>query len=170
MAKPLPYKAMMQGLYYPAVLGTALVLLLQRVAMDDSLDNVISDLAFLFGLYFALYFSLSFLITHELPDDQYIAEAFFADLIEVVLVFVVYRNLGLLTTDSNETANYSVAFLAFAGVLIVQGIWSLITKTSDPRLLVATGAIFLLVVMHALCWSSSTRHHGRPRFGGWPVS
>src|SRR5258708_5053297 len=94
-----PFKSLMQGLYYPAILGTGIVLLLVRFTMHTSIGATLSDLAIYFGFLFTLFFSASFLINQDVPDNEYRATAFILDLGEIVLVFLGYYVLGLYNTS-----------------------------------------------------------------------
>lgn len=121
----------MQGLYYPAVLGTGLWYLVQKVAVAPSLQEAVSDLSNYFGLLLIVYFSLSFAINQELPPNRYGAAAFALDVVEIVLVFVAFYHLGLFKPNGPQPADYSLFYLFLAPIPVLQQLWNRAVGRSD---------------------------------------
>lgn len=95
-------KKLMQALYYPAVLGTGLVLFLNKIATSGGLVDVLGDPTAYFGLQMLAYFRLSYIMAEGIPDRVYSGWPFAVDLIEIVLVFLCFSFLGLLEPTKPE--------------------------------------------------------------------
>jgi hypothetical protein len=60
-------KTLMDGLYYPAVLGVGFLAVIGRLSLHW---RSVGDVTFLFAIVLVFYFSVSYLMTHELPDSS----------------------------------------------------------------------------------------------------
>jgi hypothetical protein len=83
----------MQGLYYPAILGSGIVLIMIRISRGHGWTT---DISVYFAVIFSLFFSLSFLINEHTSDKDYGIAAFIIDIVETILVFLAFYFLGFL--------------------------------------------------------------------------
>lgn len=118
-------KNLMQGLYYPAVTGTGLVLVLFRVTMHDSLQGAFRDYALIYGVLLVLWFSLSFVSIGIYPEEEYSLFEFVLDLLEVGLTFGMFYFLGLFSTDVIHDPNLRGMYGLIALATVVQALWRL---------------------------------------------
>jgi hypothetical protein len=145
-----PYKRLMQGLYYPAVLGTGIVLMLQRIASEGQSHgfDTLNDISIYFAILFSSYFSISFLINEQIPDMAYGAGAFIVDLVEVVIVFSGYYFLGLF--DKDGAPNLPIIYIGLIGLITVQNIWNIFVGSSDRTLHILSVLVGTVMAMAAL--------------------
>src|SRR5436305_988158 len=89
-----PLWTLMQGLYYPAVLGTGLVLLINKFTVYKLFSNAATDLSIYFGVLILIYFSVSFLVNQTISQSNYGSLAFLTDITEIILIFFMFYFLG----------------------------------------------------------------------------
>jgi len=150
---------LMQGLYYPAVLGTGLWYLVQKMVIATSFQDAMSDLANYFGFLLIVYFSLSFAINQELSPNRYGLAAFGLDIVEIVLLFVAFYHLGLFKQNGPHPADYSRFYLFLTPIPVLQQIWNHAVGYSERVLwwLSGTGVAVLLFggfLGYAYIWSN----------------
>ena len=141
----------MQGLYYPAVLGTGLVLILFRLTMHRTVTAALGDFALYFGLLFAFFFSISFLINQDTPNEQYGLGAFLCDIVEVLLVFGAYFCLGLFNTNQIVAPDLRSVYLITAIVIVVQNGWNYAAGIRLPSLLFLS-LLGLAILLSSFFW------------------
>jgi len=142
-------KSIVQSLYYPAVLGTGLVLFIQKLAQTPSL-NVISDTRFYFAFGLIIYFTISYLVNES--TEKYGGFTFAIDVLEIVLVFFCFYFLGFIdTTYENMRAFY----LCLAAVPALQQLWNLSVGYKEKSLSIRGGlatAILLIGAVEGVNW------------------
>lgn len=62
-------KKLMQALYYPAVLGTGLVLLLNKLVIQPALSVAVADVTNYFAVLLILFFSIAYLVWSDARWD-----------------------------------------------------------------------------------------------------
>jgi hypothetical protein len=133
---------LMYGLYYPAVAGTGLVLVMLRGTYHSDWHARIADPAIQLGILFLLLFSASFMNWCE--PKLYGAMAFIFDTIEVGLMFGGLFFLHLFDT-SLVAPNASAAYVIFAVAISLQCFWRFFVGFRWHRLwglrLLAVGAL-----------------------------
>lgn len=123
MAKHL--KNLMQGLYYPAVTGTGLVLVLYRGTRHETLLSALSDFALIYGTLFVAWFSLSFTKISLVPDRNYTLFEFSLDLVEVALTFGMFYAIGLFSMDQIIVPRLDRMYGLLVILTIAQALWRL---------------------------------------------
>jgi hypothetical protein len=149
LARNRRWKLLMQSLYYPAVLGTCFVLLINKLASHRSVAGAISDVTVYFGLFLTMYFTISYLLTNEVVSDAYSVFAFAVDLLEVVLIFLAFAALGYLEPERPEKVNFRRAYLYLFPVPILQQVWNHCVGYRDKRLWSLSGAASVLSIAGA---------------------
>jgi len=137
----------MQSLFYPAVVGTAFVLILFKIASMDSASQVLLDTGMYYALALIAFFSLSFLL-NEGTEIVYNWKTFFCDFIEVVLIFFAFYYLGFF--DGKSTAQWNSFYGCMACIIINEIIWNIFAKTSDKVLTVL--GIIVFIVFFIACF------------------
>lgn len=118
-------KNLMQGLYYPAITGTGVVLVMYRATMHKTLVEFLTDYALGYGILFVLFFSASFVAISIVRDHDYLLWEFFLDVLEVVCVFYVFYCLGLFDTSKIAPPNFKGVYAALAVLAVFQALWRL---------------------------------------------
>lgn len=142
---------LMQGLYYPAALGTGLVLFLLRFSSTD-LESAVTDVRNWFALLLLFYFSLSY-VSIQRWSEAYDWRLFLLDLMEMGAALFAFKYLGFV--DS------SVPWHGFRGFYVCAAIvpalhflwnlhigvrrfkWRLRALNLSRFLILAVGALFL---------------------------
>ncbi len=110
----------MEALYYPSILGAGFFVIVSR-GIDALLASVIS-VSFYFAIILLVYFSISFLLTTRTHHDSYRGSLFCLDLIEAVLLLLMFSALGFA-----ETSQSTVHLLRFYWILLfipaLQFVW-----------------------------------------------
>lgn len=123
------YGLLMKGLIYPAVLGAGIVWFLMFLAnyvpvlsQSGEPTPIVKDLRLYFSIWLLLYFCVSFLIleTENFPNGYGFC-VFFTDVIDVVVIFVVFLSLGLVTQTSEINYPWLYGGLALIPVLAFAG-------------------------------------------------
>jgi hypothetical protein len=130
---------LMQGLYYPAVLGTGIWFLVQKVVIAPSGVDMISDLSNYFGLLLLVYFSLSFSINQHIRPDHYKVTSFMLDLVIIVVLFIAFYHLGLFKPNGPQPADYRWFYLTLIPIPVLQQLWNHSVGHKDKRLWLLTG-------------------------------
>ncbi len=85
---------LIQGLIYPAMLGTFFVLLFQNYFLNNFELSIILRLDFLYYLLLLLYFMISFLVNESIEKKEiYNLGTFIADIFEVIIMFFAFSKL-----------------------------------------------------------------------------
>ncbi|HUN09674.1 MAG TPA: hypothetical protein PLQ56_23920 [Aggregatilineales bacterium] len=126
---------LMQGLYYPAGIGTALVLLILRVFGQQPIDQAISDISNWFGLFLILYSSLSYL-ANERWDKLYTWWMFLLDVVELMVVIFAFKFLGLMdvTNSPMQRAELQYFYLWLMIIPVLHFAWSIRIRFISWRL------------------------------------
>ena len=134
----------MQGLYYPAVLGTGLVLLISRITTRPSLSNIAGDISIYFGILILIYFSASFLVNDSTLVLLYGPAAFLLDVIEIVLIFLMFYFLGFDPSNPGkpDLRNF---YLSLAFIPALQELWNWATEHNHFYGLSVPATVILLV-------------------------
>jgi hypothetical protein len=150
---------LMQGLYYPAVLGTGLWYLIQKLLMHATMHEAITDMSNYFAVMLIVYFSISFAINQNISQKAYGIFAFGLDFVEIVLVFIAFYHIGLFKPNEPQPAKYSYFYLFLVPVPILQQIWNRAVGHTDRFLwyLSVIGVAILLfggLYGYAYFWSN----------------
>lgn len=81
------------GLFYPAILGTLIVMLF--VPITNDWYSALKTSQFQLGLLIAAFFSVGFVHSDAVTEDQYCGWHFVFDCTNAILVFLSYSTLGL---------------------------------------------------------------------------
>lgn len=108
---------LMYGLYYPAVLGARLVVILQHLSAQSGLDSV-TAVAITSGVFF----SLSFASAQGL-EGQYGLAAFALDIAEVFGMFGIFVLLKLIEPPPMPAPALDYAYAALIVIVIMQLLW-----------------------------------------------
>ncbi len=139
-------KNLMQGLYYPAVLGTGMVIVLFRMTLHPSIGSALTDFGLYFGVFFLGLFSGCFLAISDVPAEEYGLGKFVIDLLEVGLMFLAYYWAGLFDTNKIQILNLPAIYLVLASAVILQQIWSALTTALRSRQLWKVRIVTLAVL------------------------
>jgi hypothetical protein len=124
MSKSIP-QTLMQNLYYPASLGTGLVLILYKILGYQSFLEAVSDISNWFGLLLIVYFSLSYL-ANERWSSRYGWGHFSLDFVELSLLLFSFHLLGFFNLSSFNVNMRSFYFcLGFVPVLHITWNWKM---------------------------------------------
>jgi hypothetical protein len=129
----------MQGLYYPAVLGTGIWFLVQKIVIAPSGLDMVSDLSNYFALLLLVYFSLSYSIDQYINPDQYKATSFMLDLGIIIILFIAFYHLGLFKPDGPQPPDYRRFYLTLIAIPVLQQLWNHSVGHRDKRLWLLTG-------------------------------
>lgn len=117
-------KTLMQALYYPAVLGTALVLFINKLAIQQDFFSALTDITNYYAFTLILFFSVSYLVNDSIPSGSYRPLTFTLDIIEIVIIFLGFSFLGFLDPQTPNKVNFQGFYLCGAFLLILQQIWN----------------------------------------------
>src|ERR1700761_2627131 len=124
----------MQGLLYPAVLGSCIVFLMYRILKEPSFLAGFNDISIYFAIIFSLFFSISYLINEQTAEMDYRFGAFCLDICEIAIMYSAFNFLQLV--DSSQPASQprfpELYALSIAGILI-QNIWNFFAGERDWR-------------------------------------
>lgn len=143
-------KKLMQALYYPAVLGTGLVLLLNKLAVQPTVSVVVADVTNHFALLLILFFSIAYLVNESVPVDSYGPLPFVLDLAEIGAVFVCFFLLGFMQPATPDAVHLSHFYFALALVPCLQQCWNVAVGLTDRRLVLLSGAVLVLLLCGGL--------------------
>jgi hypothetical protein len=111
------FKELMVNLYYPAFLGSYILLFTMFVAMTNPIYKIIKDDRLYFGLILILYFNISYLDIREILPGKYQVGSFFTTLVIIVSIYFAFYFLGFFDLV-NDKKNYKWFYLcAFIGGL-----------------------------------------------------
>jgi hypothetical protein len=133
-------------LYYPAVLGTCVVLLLLRITLERNLSEAVKDIALYFGLVTIMYFSASFLVIDAFKSKDYGVMLFLLDTVEMIIIFLAFFALGLFKTESIVEMHLSAFYYLFALLIILQNVWNYFAGFKD-NVLIVVAVIGLIVTL-----------------------
>ncbi len=128
MSMTFPIKILLQGLYYPAVLGTVLVAWLLKIAGHNSFIDAGLDCTLYFGIIGLLYFSVSFLL---MEDRSYNRWHPVLNIFEFVLIFVAFYFLGYFSPDDTTVVNWTMFYVLLAFVPVLGLIWNGLARFWD---------------------------------------
>ncbi len=116
---------LIQGLIYPAMLGTFFVLLFQNYLLNISDWLIVLNLDFLFYNFLLFYFIISFVVNESIQNNKiYNIGTFSADVIEVIIMFFAFSKL----IEIHNTNNYYLIkdfYLICLFVPITQTWWNI---------------------------------------------
>jgi len=147
-------KRLMQALYYPAVLGTGLVLFLNKLATVRSPLFGFSDASNYFGLIMLAYFSSTYIVNEDVPDKVYAGAPFVLDIVEIVLVFLCFSYLGFLEPTKPEAVRFKYFYVCLAAIPVVQQLWNLAVGVRGLAFwALSSSALAFLVFAAFIGWS-----------------
>jgi len=114
---------LMQGLYYPAVLGTGLVLLISRFTIYKSFRDAATDVSLYFGILILIYFSVSFLLNEKFRGT-YGSAAFISDFIEIILIFFIFYFLGFFELSYPVKPGFRWFYFLLATIPALEQLWN----------------------------------------------
>lgn len=109
--------AVIYGLYYPAVLGTGLVVALQRIS-DNSIHGAQISVALIAGVFFSLSFASAIGF-----EEKYTVWALLFDAVEVILMFLCLDCLSLIDISALLPKSIPIAYGILLLLLIFQLAW-----------------------------------------------
>ena len=119
------FKALTVGLFYPAVVGAGVILVLQRFSGPDAFSFTwLGDPVLHFALVLLLLFSGSFLGIQQAGDEHYDVAAFILDLVEVALIFLAFSALGLTAAGAPPPPQLGMLYLVLILICLVHFLWS----------------------------------------------
>ncbi len=150
IAKDTRWKLLMQSLYYPAVLGTCFVLLLNKLIIYRSIMTVLADVTVYAGLLLTFYFTISYLINNEVEAGVYGAGAFTIDLIEIVLIFLAFSALGYLDPQRPDAVHLHRYYSYIAAIPILEQLWNRFAGIRNAKLWWVAGCASGLSIFGAI--------------------
>lgn len=147
---------LMQGLYYPAVTGSGIVLVLYRATMHSSFWDLIRDFSIGYGFLALLLFSANFLAICRISPLQYTSRRFVIDALEICAAFAAFYFLGLFDTMKIAAPDLRLVYLCMTVLALLSIGWTAgFTRGSDYLLwavriglLALGGAGFLWLYSH----------------------
>jgi hypothetical protein len=141
-----PRWTLMQGLYYPAVLGTGLVLLINKFTVYKSFSDALADISIYFGLLILIYFSGSFLIIQTISQSNYGSLAFLSDIIEIIFIFFLFNFLGFFDPSNPIKIDFRWFYLLLAASAVLSQVWNYAVKKDKSFYGLAIIAITILLI------------------------
>lgn len=135
----------MQGLYYPAVTGSGIVLVLYRVTMHNSPESMMRDFSLGYGSLALLLFSANFLAICRVPPLEYSPHRFVIDVLEICAAFAAFYFLGLFDTTRITTPDLRLVYLCMTVLGLLSIGWT-VGLTREPGYLLWAARIGLLAV------------------------
>jgi hypothetical protein len=114
-------KPLVDGLYYPAVLGAGFLALLTRLALRQG--GLLSDVSFWLAVVLVVFFSASYLATHAIPEDQYGVTLLLIDLLEIAALSGAFAALGFADLTEPRRVHLSYCYGALLCLLAVDFWW-----------------------------------------------
>jgi hypothetical protein len=158
----------MQSLFYPAVLGAALVLFLNKIAHHKAVIIAASDIANYFGLFLIIFFSVMYLELYLTPTGAYSLTAFCLDIAEIIIIFLAFYALGFFDPNLSTKPDLHKFYFYVLPAPILENLWNwAIGENTRPfwglvfltTAVIAFGALFgaryLLFNIFALVLSSA---------------
>src|SRR5262245_47784711 len=115
--------SLMQGLYYPAVLGTGIWYFVQKVVVATDAGVFFSDFSNYFAVLVFLCFSISYAVNQVIHPAHYSSVSFLIDVCEILLVFVALYQLGLFK-PTQTAANLKHFYWSLAPIPALQRAWN----------------------------------------------
>jgi len=143
-------KKLIQALYYPAVLGTGFVLLLNKLVIQPAASVVVADVTNHFAVLLILFFSIAYLVNDSVPVDSYGVLPFVLDLAEIAMVFLCFFYLGFMQPDKPDAVNLSRFYFALAIVPCLQQCWNVAVGLTDRRRVLLSGAVLAFLLCGGL--------------------
>jgi hypothetical protein len=112
------WHSLVYGLYYPAVLGTGIVVALLRAAKNTIQDPAIS-VSVAVAVTAGVFFSLSFAAAEGF-EDKYGPFPFFLDVVEVIAMFACLYSLGFIDISSPVQRPATVAYAILLALVVLQ--------------------------------------------------
>jgi hypothetical protein len=131
------YGTLMVALFYPAVVGTGFVLLLQKMAADPSISLWLHVTTY-FAIVLLFYTSITFLVTEELAASAYGLPTFALDSMEIFLILLAFWFLGFPLAEARDLRSF---YLCIALMQVVHILWRLITGGEARRAETADGGV-----------------------------
>ena len=149
MRKYSPYLFhLVQGLFYPAMLGTFFVYLFQGI--NDNPNWINSDLFFFF-LWLVFYFILSFTVTQTIATKKiYNKLTFVADMVEIIFMFLLLSIASLNRVDLFFQNAYQEFFFIACGLPIIQSLWNFSLHEFGSKYWILNGLFFLITFSYTI--------------------
>ena len=122
------YARLTVALFYPAVVGTGFVLLLQEIAAKPAC-TIWLDVTTYFAIALLFYTSITFLVTEEAAASAYRLHTFALDSIEIFLILLAFWFLGFPAADARDLHSF---YLCIAAMQVVHILWRL-TSGGEKR-------------------------------------
>jgi len=141
-----PRWTLMQSLYYPAVLGTGVVLLINKFTVHKSFVDTATDISIYFGILLVVYFSVSFLISNSVSPRNYGTVAFLSDFTEIVILFFAFYFLGFFDPTNPSKTDFRWFYLVVAGIPVLQQIWNYAVNKDKSLYILSAVAVTILLI------------------------
>ena len=116
---------LMQGLLYPAMLGTFIVLYISNYFFTESNVELLIRLDFLYSILLIFYFCLSYLVNESIKKyNIYNAITFLADLLEI---FLMYKLFSIIDIENSSTFASNIRNFYWFALFVpaIQIIWNI---------------------------------------------
>ena len=125
----------MQSLYYPAVLGAALVFVLNKFSTYSSVIEAGKDITNYFGVFVLIYCSVIYLEIYLIRPKSYGMLAFISDFIEIIFLFLAFSALGFLEPTAHDKVNLQRFYLYASVAVISDQFWMIFVNKAEGLLL-----------------------------------
>ncbi len=117
---------LMLELYFPAILGSFLFMILVKFLIFDNFLSFFKEEANYFALILVCYYSMSFiLIASKKTSNNYSKTTFCLDIISISILCLCFHYLGFLTLNKSVSINYAGFYFCAALVLVSDRFWGI---------------------------------------------
>lgn len=122
---------LMQGMLYPAMLGTFIVFYVRKFVLYGRWDLAfLFRIDLLFSSVLIFYFCLSYIVTESITEKGYNYKFFIVDVLEAITISLCLYFLGLEDHIKYEMDLFGF-YITIAGILIISLVWCYLYKEKD---------------------------------------
>lgn len=141
--------ALMKNLFYPAVLGTGFIVLLNRIFIRQGINACFKDITTYFGVIIMVAFCFLYMETFLL-QSVYRILTFFLDLVEIILFFLLFHFLGFF---DYKATSLKIFYLLLSVSPIITQLWNVSVDDND-KILWVISLIFSSIFLMGSFWFS----------------
>lgn len=145
---------LMHGLLYPAVLGTLIICLMQKIASEPAV-RWYENREDLFAIVGVLFFCISYCNFFTISGKDYSVLLFLFDIGEIVLMFVMFFALRLFALDHSVPSNMRSFYTSVAVVPLIELMWRCVKAKSIWSMVNYTGLLSVVVAAFLFYMSTS---------------